>query len=218
MVTGGEVGDVRVGRYLCGVCGCGVGANSVLWTACGKWCHKRCSGLGRLSAAAVSLFQCPACAWGSAGGAIGVGGGVVDEVKQFCYLGDVLECGGGSERAIRARVMAAWGKWKEIANLLVYRGIPLHHRGKVYEACIRSVMLYGGETWALTARLEAILLSCDRRKFRYMTGVTWRDRVRSVEVARRCGVRELGDVLRMRRFGWFRHVVRREETEILGKT
>ena len=144
----------------------------------------RCSGLGHPSAAAVSLFQCPACA----GGAIGVGGGVVGEVKQFCYLGDVLECGGGSEKAIRARVGAAWGKWKEIASLLVNRGILLHHRGKVYEACIRSVMMYGGEMWALTARLESILLSCDRRMFRYMAGVTWREHVRSAEVARRCGV------------------------------
>ena len=31
-------------------------------------------------------------------------------------------------------------------------------------------------------------------------------------------MRELGDVLRVRRLGWFGHVVRREETEILGKT
>ena len=51
--------------------------------------------MGRLSAAAVSLFRCPACAWGGAGGAVGVGGDVVGEVNQFCYLGDVLECGGG---------------------------------------------------------------------------------------------------------------------------
>ena len=42
--------------------------------------------------------------------------------------------------------------------------------------------------------------------------------MRSAEVARRCGVRELGDVLRLRRLGWFGHVVRREETKILGKT
>ena len=91
------------------------------------------------------------------------------EEKQFCYLGDVLECGGGSERAIRARVGAAWGKWKKIASLLVNRGIPPHHCGKVYEACISSVMLYGGgdEMWALTVRLEGILLSCDRRMLRY---------------------------------------------------
>ena len=60
MVTGGEVRDVvGVGRYLCGVCGHGVGANSVLCRACGKWCHKRSSGLRCLSAA-VSLFRCPA--------------------------------------------------------------------------------------------------------------------------------------------------------------
>ena len=143
-----------------------------------------------------------------------MGGGVVREVKQFCYLRDVLECGGGSERAIRARVGAAWGKWNEIASLLVNKSIPLHHHGKVYEACIRSVMLYGGET----ARLEGILLSCDRRMLRYMAGVTWRDCVRSAEVARRRGMRELGGLLRVRRLGWFGHVVRREETEILGKT
>ena len=110
---------MRVGRYPCGVCGRGVGANSVLCTACWKWCHKRCSGLGCLSGTAVSLFG----------------------VWLRCWS---VECGGGSEKAIRARVGAAWGKWKEIASLLVNRGIPLHHRGKVYEACIRSVMLYGG--------------------------------------------------------------------------
>ena len=31
-------------------------------------------------------------------------------------------------------------------------------------------------------------------------------------------MKELGDVLWVRRLGWFGHVVRREETEILGKT
>ena len=53
---------------------------------------------------------------------------------------------------------------------------------------------------------------------RYKAGVTWRDRVSSLEVAGRCEVRELGAVLRGRRLGWFGHVVRRDEAEILGKT
>ena len=144
--------------------------------------------------------------------------GVVGEVKQFCYLGDVLDCGGGSERAIRARVGAPCGKWKEKASLLVNRGIPLHQHGMVHEACIRTVMLYGGETWALTARLEGILLDYERQMLRYMAGVTWRDRLRSAEVERRCGVGELGDVLRVRSLGWFGHVVRIGEMEILGRT
>ena len=40
-------------------------------------------------------------------------GGVVRVVTQFCYLGDVLDSEGGAERAVRARVAAAWGKWRE---------------------------------------------------------------------------------------------------------
>ena len=62
----------------------------------------------------------------------------------------------------------------------------------MFDACIRSVLLYVGETWALTKRLESVLVGFDRRMLRYMAGVTRRDRVSSEEVARRCGVGMLG--------------------------
>ena len=36
-------------------------------------------------------------------------GGVLEEVEQFCYLGDVLDCEAGVERAnLQARVVVAW--------------------------------------------------------------------------------------------------------------
>ena len=84
----------------------------------------------------------------------------------------------------------------------------------MFYACIRSVMLYGGETWALTKRFESVLVGCDRRMLRYMAKVTRRDRVSREEVAR-CGVRMLGDAL-LRRLGWFGHVERRDERDALG--
>ena len=40
----------------------------------------------------------------------------------------------------------------------------------------------------------------------------------NLEVAERCGVKELGAVLRGRSLGWFGHGVRRDEAKILGKT
>ena len=52
-----------------------------------------------------------------------------------------------------------------------FGGFSAQFLSKQFEACIRSVMLYGGETWALTARLEGILLSCDRRMLRYVAEV-----------------------------------------------
>ena len=73
-------------------------------------------------------------------------GGQIEEVQEFCYLGDVLDCEARVERAVRARVSAAWKEWRGMAGLLTDRKIPLRIRGSVYGSCIRSVMLYGSET------------------------------------------------------------------------
>ena len=46
---------VQLGRYPCGVCGRGVGVNSILCTQCDRWCHKRCSGLRSLSTSRICV-------------------------------------------------------------------------------------------------------------------------------------------------------------------
>ncbi len=132
----------------------------------------------------------------------------IEEVQQFCYLRDVLDCGAGVERAVRARVAAAWGRWREISSLLVNRNIGLRNRGRVYEACVRSALLYGEETWALMNRLMEVLCYCDGRMQRYMAGVRWQDGRSSGKVAEMCGVEDLSAKLRQRRLRWFGHVER----------
>ena len=60
-------------------------------------------------------------------------------VDSFCYLGDVISCGGRVEWTVRDRISCAWSKWRELASLLVSHSIPLEERAKVYclcEACI----------------------------------------------------------------------------------
>ena len=69
----------------------------------------------------------------------------------------------------------------------------------------------------MNKRVQAILTSCDRRMLRYMAGVAWQDRVSSEEVARRCGVEVLENVLRRRRLRWFGHVKRRDEEDPLRR-
>ena len=73
-------------------------------------------------------------------------GGQIEEVQEFCYLGNVLDCKAGVERAVRAKVSAAWKKWRDIASLLTNQSISQRTQGIVYEGCIRTVMLYGSET------------------------------------------------------------------------
>ena len=71
-----------------------------------------------------SQLPMPYVCWGGGDGGGGEGGVVVEVsvvrvVTQFCYLGDVLDSEGGAERAVRSRVAAAWGKWREISRLLL---------------------------------------------------------------------------------------------------
>jgi hypothetical protein len=126
----------------------------------------------------VVKFSCTACEGRRTGDMVAVDEetrGVIREVKQFCYLGDMLDSEGRVERSVRKRVAGAWKKWREIGGLLINKGIPLSYRGKVYEACIRSVLLYGLKTWSLTKNVQDVLIGCDRRMLSYMTGVTWGD-------------------------------------------
>ena len=41
------------------------------------------------------------------------------EMDRFCYLGDVILCGGEVESAVRDRISCALSKWRELASLLV---------------------------------------------------------------------------------------------------
>ena len=146
-----------------------------------------------------------------------VRGGVIEEVTHFCYLGDILDRDGGAERAVRARIAYGWAKWRELSSLFNNRGIPLQHRACMYEACVRSVILYGSECWALTKKLEDLIVKCDRRMLRYLAGVSLRDRVASEEVLRRCGIKSIVSIINRKQLGWFGHVARRDEDELLGR-
>ena len=187
---------------------------------CDKWCHKRCSGLSRLSG--VVNFCCPRCSGQiqpipTQDDSIMTSEGVISEVQQFCYLGDMLDCEGGSERAAKTRVSCAWMRWRELSSLLCSPGIPVHYRARVYAACIRSTMLYGSETWAATRKVEDLLIKCDRRMLRKMCNIRLSDRVATETVLSRCRLEELDIVLIKKRLSWYGHVVRRNEDEPLGR-
>ena len=68
-------------------------------------------------------------------------------VDQFCYLGDMLSASGGAEASSIARDRTGWKKLRELLPLLAPKVLSYRLKEKIYEAGIRSAMLYGNETW-----------------------------------------------------------------------
>ena len=164
LVSGKEnVLAAPTGQFPCDICGRGVGVNSVLCITCNRWCNHRCTGHACLSR--VTSYICLVCNGArqnipTVDESITTNAGTIEKVTEFTYLGDVISCGGGAETSVRHRIGIAWHKWVELSSILSNRGIPLKHRSRVYNACIKSAMLHGAETWALTQREESLLHGC----------------------------------------------------------
>ena len=97
-------------------------------------------------------------------------GDCVENVDRFCYLGDVLNSGGGGggvESASIMRVRCAWAKCREEVSLKL--------EGIVCATWIRSTMLYGSETWAMNVEQMTRFDRTEMRMVRWMSGVSMRD-------------------------------------------
>ena len=70
-------------------------------------------------------------------------------------MGDRIAVEVGIEPAVVARIRSGWNRFRQLASFLTAKDIPLLDRGRVYNACIRSCMLYGSETWAMSRDNEA---------------------------------------------------------------
>ena len=88
------------GAHPCRVCRAGVGANSILCMGCGKWVHRRCSGVKGALSVAATTFHCRRCKGNIPQANIDdqdgltVDGETYNRVESFCYLGDVLDASG----------------------------------------------------------------------------------------------------------------------------
>ena len=103
-------------------------------------------------------------------------------MPKFCYLGDTLDSGGGVVEATRARVRCAWTKFKELSPILTVRGASYRIKGRIYSACVQSVLIYGTETWAMKADDLRSLEKTEHMMVRWMCGVSLKDRKRSEDL------------------------------------
>ena len=110
-------------------------------------------------------------------------------VNKFKYLDVTISEEGGSEEAVRARVSAAWSKWRDLSGVISDKNMPRKLKIKLYMTVIRPVLLYGAECWTVRKKEEQILEKTEMRMLRRIKGVTLRDKVKSKECGHQKGAR-----------------------------
>jgi len=136
----------KAARWPCGICGRGVGSNSIQCTSCHKWVHNKCSGIKGSVYKVMRSFICRGCS----NPVISTGHTSVDiaasanleVVDNFCYLGDMLSVDRDADETAEARIRIEWNKFRQLVPLLTNRDISLIRRGRLYSSCVRSSMLH----------------------------------------------------------------------------
>ena len=76
------------------------------------------------------------------------------QVNKFKYLSVTISEEGGSEEAVRARVSAAWGEWRDLSGVISDKKMPRKLKIKLYMIVIRLVLLFGAECWTVRKNEE----------------------------------------------------------------
>ena len=144
---------------------------------------------------------------------------LIESVDKFRYLGSIIPPNGQGKGEVINRIDQARKAFLQLKPVLWRRSeISLRTKVRVYQTAVRSVLLYGCETWPLRAEDVQKLERFDHWCLRMILKVNWRDRVSNETVRQRCcGITPLESYIRQRRLQWFGHVLRKSDMELVKK-
>jgi len=95
-------------RWPSGVCGRGIGNNSIQCTSCQKLLHRKCSGIKGSIYRVMKSFVCRGCVnpvTSTICSSVDIGVNAnLELVDKFCYLSDMLSVDGDADAAVETRI------------------------------------------------------------------------------------------------------------------
>ena len=92
--------------------------------------------------------------------------------NKFKYLGTIFTPSLKDDADINKRITSAVGAFATMKKVLCNSRIPVKLRVRIFDATVVNILLWGCESWALTAELERKLKVCHNRFLRKMVGIT----------------------------------------------
>lgn len=137
----------------------------------------------------------------------------VEEVEEFCYLGSIVSKTGGGLADVLTRIKKAQNVWGMMKNIWSSNKISRNTKLRIFNTNVKSVLLYGCETWKatkeITQRLQVFVNRCLRRIMR----ISWQDRICNAELWKLSNQKPIIEEIRMRKWNWIGHVLRRDPND-----
>ena len=138
----------------------------------------------------------------------------VENVSKFTYLGSILSETGGSDEDIRARIGKARHAFVTLKPVWRNRNIRLNTKLRLFNSNVKTVLLYGCETWRHTKALDQKLQVCINNCLRQILRIRWPEKISNQELWRRTHQRPIAATIKDRKWRWIGHTLRRDQPNI----
>ena len=135
--------------------------------------------------------------------------GTVKEVNEFKYLGSLITNDGTMAREISERIAKAGGVFAAMRrNVFAVRSMAKKVKLRLYAASVLSILLYGSETWNVTAADMRRLESFHNRCLRCMFGISRITHFTTFDLRKLTEQQSIETMIMNNRLRWVGHVMR----------
>ena len=141
--------------------------------------------------------------------AVKLGDNSLEEVETFTYLGSVINQQGGTDADVKTRIGKARAAFIALKNIWRSNLIKSRTKIRLFNSNVKSVLLYGAETWRTTKttikRVQTFINSCLRRILK----IHWPNTIRNADLWERTNQVPAEEEIRRRRWRWIGHTLRK---------
>ncbi len=138
----------------------------------------------------------------------------LEEVESFTYLWSIIDNQAGTDADVKAKIGKARAAFLTMKNVWNSRQLTTHTKIRLFNSNVKSVLLYGAETWrtikTTTRKIQTFINSCLRR----ILQIRWPDTVRNCDLLQRTNQLPVEQEIRKRKWRWIGHTLRKPSTSI----
>ncbi|KAI8427072.1 hypothetical protein MSG28_014711 [Choristoneura fumiferana] len=142
---------------------------------------------------------------------IRLNGTPLESVAKFTYLGSTVTNSGGSNDDVDARIRKAKGAFAQLKPVWDSNVLTRRIKVSLFDSIVKSVLLFGCETWketkGLTNKLQVFVNKCLRSILR----IFWPNTISNEDLWKRCHQIPIKREIAQRKWKWIGHTLRRPE-------
>ena len=142
---------------------------------------------------------------------ISIDGLEVKDVNSFIYLGANVHGVVGSHEDITRRLSIARRAYATLNPVWRSKTYSKHTKLRIFKSCVTSILLYGAEMWRVTSTDMERLDVFHRKYLRRILGIFWPYTISNRDLYERARESPISETLKVRRWRWIGHVLRREK-------